>query len=202
MEKKKKHKQKKSPPLSAKVIKRTKNLSPTMRTKILFLIGITCIFLFVSWKIHEATLLSFSYHPLSIAKTQSQNLPKSISISDLHINLPIFETNIINGIWQIADNGASHLATSANPTENGTIIIYGHNTISRFANLPYVSLGEKIAIQTQNKKIYFYIITQTAVVKPDQTDILANQKGETLILYTCYGFADLQRFVVIAKPIK
>lgn len=201
MKKRKKYNKKKSSSLSAKVIIHTKDFSPTMRTKLLFIIGITCIFLFASWKIHAMTLLSFSYHPISAIKTHSQNFPKNIALPDSQINLPVFETHIINGIWQIADNGASHLATSANPGDNATVIIYGHNTISRFANLPYVFPGEKILVQTVNKKTYTYVIKQTAVVNPDQIDILADQKGETLIVYTCYGFADLQRFVVVAKPV-
>jgi LPXTG-site transpeptidase (sortase) family protein len=201
MKKRKKHKTKHTNKASHHwVTKKKESISSSLRTKVLFVIGITCIFFFISWKIHEATILSFSYHPIAPTQVNKHNHPTNISIPSIHVNLPIFETNIINGIWQIAENGASHLTSSKGPGEQGTIIIYGHNTTNRFATIPFMRFGEKVILQTEDKRIYLYTVTKTLVVSSDQTEVLANQKEETLILYTCYGFGDLQRFVVIAKP--
>lgn len=192
MKKKKRHTSNRRTPVNS--------FSPSFRTKVFFILGITGILFFISWKIHNMTILSFSYDPSAQIKTTATDFPVNISIPGAHINLPVSKTTIVNGIWQIADNGASYLVTSAQPGHNGTIIIYGHNTLDRFANIPYMYRGEAIIVTTKDGKTHHYELRQTTVVSPDQTEILSSQQGETLIIYTCYGFADLQRFVVIAKP--
>lgn len=183
----------------SKSFKRFLKSLPT-KTKFFWIIGISLILISLGWRAHEASKLSFYFHPAPRIDTALTNRPTFITIKDLHILLPIQETAIDNGVWQIDDNGASHLSISARPGESGPIIIYAHNTNNRFGSLPYASLGEEILITTADGKNHVYKVTQTMTVDPHQTDILTNQKDETLILYTCTGFADLQRFVVFATP--
>ena len=126
--------------------------------------------------------------------------PTWISIPKVQMELPIVEEAISRGVWGIADNGISHLNTSANPQEEGPIILYGHNTNDRFGPIRWLSAGDTITLTAGGNKQFAYTVTQTLDVAPDKVSILLSQKGQTLILYTCDGFADLQRFVVIAKP--
>lgn len=182
-----------------KVLKRFLKSLPT-RTKLFWALGILLILISIGWRAHEASKLSFYFRPAPRIDTALTNRPTFITIKDLHILLPIQETAIVNGVWQVDDAGASHLAISARPGESGPIIIYAHNTKDRFGSLPYAYLGEEILITTADGKNHIYKVTQTMTVDPHQTDILTNQKDETLILYTCTGFADLQRFVVFAVP--
>ncbi len=172
--------------------------SSVSRSKLYFIVGFTLLCVYGLWKVNEITKYSFTYQPT--AHASKKGLPTFIAIKDNNIFLPIKETIIQNGVWEVSTDGASHLATSSRPGENGTIIIYGHNTLAEFGSIPYVSLGEPIIISASDGKTYTYIIKKTAVVDPTDVSILKNQQGETLILYTCYGFADLQRFVVVAKP--
>lgn len=170
----------------------------TSKAKLYFVIGFTLLSLWGLWKVSQITKYSFAYQPH--AATSKKGLPTFIAIKDNNIFLPVKETLIQSGVWEVSEDGASHLATSNRPGENGTIIIYGHNTLAEFGSLPYMSIGEKVVISTADGKTYTYVVSKTAVVDPTDVDILKTQHGETLIMYTCYGFADLQRFVVVAKP--
>ncbi len=196
--KSKKVRQRKVEPFSKSLKRFLKSLPG--KTKFFWIIGILLIVVSLGWKAHEASKLSFYFKPAPRIETALTNRPTFVTIKDLHILLPIQETAIQDGDWQIDGNGASHLAISARPGESGPIIIYAHNTLDRFGSLPYTSVGEEILITTADGKNHTYKVTQTMTVDPHQTDILTDQKDETLILYTCTGFADLQRFVVFARP--
>jgi len=166
--------------------------------KFFFIVGLTLLSIYGLWTVNQLTKYSFAYQP--VAHASKKGLPTFIAIKDNNIFLPVKETIIQNGVWQISGDGASHLATSSRPGENGTIIVYGHNTLAEFGSLPFISIGETIVVSTADGKTYTYTVTKTVVVDPTDVSVLKNQHGETLVLYTCYGFADLKRFVVVAKP--
>ncbi len=127
------------------------------------------------------------------------NTPTFISIPAVSIGLPITQTSIINGIWEIDKDGVSHLESSAYPGENSGIIMYAHNTHDRFGNLHSVKIGDEIAVTTRNSKLAKYKVASISVVTPNDVNALITD-SESLILYTCTGFADLKRLVVKAKP--
>lgn len=169
-------------------------------TKLLFAVGIILIVISSIYHIYEITKYSFTTPPPIEKAIKRMPRPTYISIEGTTMSFPVEETVIQHGVWQIADDGISHLAISANPGENGTIILYGHNTLARFGSLPYVFQGQTVDLTTADNKVHSYTIQKTQVVDPTNTKVLTSQKGEVLILYTCYGFADLQRFVVFAYP--
>lgn len=172
----------------------------SLRTKLFFLFGLLFILIPTFFYMNEGIQLAFFTPkvPPTIAKTLPQ--PTWISIPSVDMQLPVIEEAISNNVWGIADSGISHLNTSARPGESGPIILYGHNTNDRFGPIRWLSIGAKITLTAGGAKQHIYVVTQTMDVSPNQVSILLTQKGETLILYTCDGFADLQRFVVIAKP--
>ena len=169
---------------------------------IVFLVGAFCFGAFALYHTEQLINLTFYRQQLPIVQKHRTSLPVRIHIQAVDIDLPIYETVISNNTWQIADNGISHLAVSARPGENGTIIIYGHNTNDRFGPIRWLNLGDTINITTADKKLFVYKISNIQTVDPTNTYILTSQKGSTLILYTCTGFADLKRYVIIAKPTK
>ncbi len=182
-----------------KVIQKKK--SPhLLRIKIIFCLGILLLFISGIYYLQQLIQLSFFHQAIVPTTIHLTARPTEIRIPKVQIDLPIYETVIANNIWQIADNGASHLAISAHPGEKGTDIIYGHNTNDRFGPIRWLNVGDTITITSADKKIYTYHITQISTVDPNKPTILTSQKGETLLLYTCTGFADLQRFVIVAKP--
>lgn len=79
--------------------------------------------------------------------------------------------------------------------------MYGHNWTSILGNLPKVKTGDVITVTMHDGKKKDFRIEYTAVVTPDQDYIIDNTNDVRLTLYTCTGFLDSKRFVVVAKPI-
>ncbi|MBI5122771.1 sortase [Candidatus Roizmanbacteria bacterium] len=196
-----KKKQKFKPPIVIlnSVQNLTKNFSKlSLQTKALFIFGLLFLGIPFFWNLNQSIQLAFfTPHVTPVKKTYA--IPTQLIIKKVDIDLPIEETAITNGIWQIASN-VSHLTISARPGEQGPIIMYGHNTDDRLGPIRWLSVGEIVQIKTADNKTHNYKINQTLTVASNKMDILTQKKGETLIIYTCDGFADLQRFVLIAKP--
>ncbi|HEX7041896.1 MAG TPA: sortase [Patescibacteria group bacterium] len=177
-------------------------LTSSLETKSLFAIGVLLVIIPTFFYINEFVQLSFFTPKVpKVEISKKFSIPIGIQIPSVNINLQIDETVISNNTWQISGNGISHLDTSARPGESGPIILYGHNTNDRFGPIRWLKSGEEITLTTQDGRIYLYTITKTIQVDPSKTSIFSSEKGETLFLYTCDGFADLKRFIVIAKPI-
>lgn len=168
-------------------------------TKLLLISGLLLVIIPTFFYINEGVQLAF-FTPKVPVVAKTLPAPTWVSIPSVQMELPIVEEAIGNGVWGIAESGISHLNTSARPGEDGPIILYGHNTNDRFGPIRWLSTGSQITLTAGGNKQYVYVVEKTFDVSPDQVSVLLSQKGETLILYTCDGFADLQRFVVIAKP--
>lgn len=171
----------------------------SLRTKSFIILGFLFLSISLIWHLNQTIQLAFFTPHVTPLKNISA-LPTQLIIQKIKMTLPIEETAINNGMWQVSQNGASHLTISARPGEKGPIILYGHNTIDRLGPIRWLSKGDTIEIKTADGKIHTYIIEQTMTIAPDKMDIFTQRKGETFILYTCDGFADLQRFVLIASP--
>lgn len=170
----------------------------SLRTKALFVFGLLFLCISLLWHLNQTIQLAFfTPHVIPVQKTQA--VPTQLLIQKIGTDLPIEQTAIQNGIWQVSEH-VSHLTNSARPGENGPIIMYGHNTDDKLGPIRWLSKGDTIEVRTADSKTHSYIIDQTMTVAPDRIDVFTKRKGETLILYTCDGFADLQRFVLIAVP--
>lgn len=98
--------------------------------------------------------------------------------------------------------------------EKGTIIVAGHSSPptqraresrygSIFAQLPSLKPGADIELRTGTKTVR-YVVVSTAVVPANDTEILADQKKESILkLITCYPVGSTrERFVVTAKMVE
>lgn len=170
------------------------------RTKALFVFGFLFISISLVWHFNQTIQLAF-FTPKVIPVAKTQPIPTQLIVKKVGIDLPIEQTAIHNGVWQVSDN-VSHLTTSARPKENGPIIMYGHNTTEQLGPIRWLEKGDTIEVKTADNTIHTYIIQETLTVAPDRIDVFTQRSGETLIIYTCDGFADLQRFVLIATPIQ
>lgn len=145
-------------------------------------------------------LALFTPKPSLQAIQQPGAQPTRITISAVKLDLSIEETAIAHNTWGIAQHAVSYLGTSARPGGQGAIILYAHNTNDRFGPIRWLTKGKTIQLTTSKHKTYTYTIIKLIEVPASKVDIF-DQKEETLILYTCTGFADLKRFVVIARPL-
>jgi sortase A len=172
------------------------------RSGFLFLfLGALFIIVSLSWRIHQRTVLSFEgkVPPPQVTKVKATP-PKSIHILSLNINLNIEEGFIQDGIWKISETGATHLNSSGNPGDGGNVVIYGHNKNKLFGPILWIKVGSEIKLSTEDEKEYFYIVTDTKTVDPKEINYVLPKTEETLTLYTCTGFLDTKRFIVVAKP--
>lgn len=150
---------------------------------------------------YSRAILSFSKVPEVTQVVYRKPSPQRIIISDLKINLDVTESRIVSGVWEISNKGASHLNISDNPGENGNIIIYGHNKKVIFGSLPYIRNGSIIKIITEDGLEHDYKVMSKKTVSPNDLSLIMPTNDETLTLYTCTGFLDSKRFVIVAKPI-
>lgn len=171
--------------------------------KIVFFGGVLLFTISFFYHTHLLNRLSFSKSipPAPVAENNIRtSLPANIKIVRVNIDLPIYQTSIVEDTWEIAEDGISHLDISGRPGENNTIIFYGHNTKDRFGPIRWLEINDSIEVRDKDGKIISYRIADIKEVNPSETQILTSQKGETLLLYTCSGFADQKRYIIIAKP--
>lgn len=160
------------------------------------------VFIFGGVNYYRVRVLSFSKSPVEASQSNRGEMPSQITIPSIGIDLPIDLGQIKDGVWQISYSHSTFLNSSARPGTGGNIVIYGHNKKVIFGNLPYLSLGQKVFIKTQDGKIFAYEVYQKDFVSPDRVDLVSPTAKEELTIYTCWGLFDSQRVVVKAKPIR
>lgn len=167
---------------------------------LLLTIGAILILIGGFYHIHQLRSLSFD-RSYGVRHSKSvKSAPKQILIRSIQVSLPIAQTSIKNGTWEIFNDGASHLSTSANPDEHQPIIVYAHNRTSQFGNIGMLKKGDSIVLSS-GKSHYLYSVNRQIVVNPSDIAALTKAKGETLILYTCTGWADSKRLLVYADRV-
>lgn len=137
---------------------------------------------------------------LLVNKKESQH-PQRILIPKLNIDLYVVEAKVVNGYWETSETVASHGMGSGNPGELGNIVISAHAREGMFENLRNVQKGDQIYLLTKDSW-YRYSVSEIKEVRPNQLEVISPTADETLTLYTCTGFTDEKRLIVVAKPSK
>ncbi len=171
----------------------------------LIAVGLVIFFSLGVYRVTYGQDLSFAVERVSEAPAVVESavvgtLPKQIVIEKVGIDLPIFAGSIVKGKWTVVANGANHWNESAKLGEKGNVVIYGHNWGNLFGPIRQLEVGDTIRVRGENDQLFNYTVIQTMSVKPTQVEIVAPTKEPQLTLYTCIGFLDRERFVVIAKP--
>lgn len=187
--------------------KRKKSKSPkvSLRTKILLVLGLILILIPSIFYLNQTIQLMYVVPEVPEAPAPADKpaapLPTEVNIPRIRLSLPIEEAAIKNNTWEVAGTGVSHLNVSASPGEKAPIILYAHNTRQRFGPIRWLKKGDDVSLMTSDKKTHKYLVTRTVTVSPDKLSVFFSRKDETLYLFTCDGFADLKRFIVIAEPV-
>jgi LPXTG-site transpeptidase (sortase) family protein len=167
---------------------------------ILFIFGLICysfgIFFILQRNISNP--LAFQNYSQKVVKIKAKSIPKRIIIKNLNIDIPVYTASIKNNIWETSTLGANYLVSSPIPGERGNSILYAHNWEKLFGNLVGSKPGDIIEIDYANSSKKIFIVTETAIVPPTQSNILMQSKDTRITLYTCTGFLDSSRFVVTA----
>lgn len=101
-----------------------------------------------------------------------------------------------NGIWKTNNKAASIITPTAT---NSGVVLYGHNWKKIFQPLHDLTLGDSITAYSQNGGRANYIVTSIEVVSPQRNSEFPAISSDQILLYTCTGFLDLQRLVLIAS---
>ena len=127
--------------------------------------------------------------------------PTRIIIENLEIDLNIESSSIVDGAWQVSDDGVSFLDRSAMPSQGGNIVLYGHNKKHILGNIYDIRVGDVINIYDDEGFVLKYEVEQTFTVTPDEVSVVQPTDHEVLTLYTCIGPFDSKRFIIKAKPV-
>ncbi len=181
---------------------------PTRPTRRLITISLLIAFGVVGmsmWSVHQILhyrALRLHTNDVQAQKTETARLPAPTHIySQWFLDVAIDPASLIRNEWSISDNHASYLTRSARPGEIGNIILYGHNKREILGNIRAYTGGEPITLTTTDGKKHIYKVVETHEVEPTEVKYLQPTEEETLTIYTCSGFWDRKRFIVIAKPV-
>lgn len=145
--------------------------------------------------------------PIKISKdltkkidSTGEEVPVRIIIPRLNIDLPVVEAKVIDGYWELSEDSASFGLGSAFLGDAGNSVIFAHARDNFFGPLKRIVQKDKIYVLS--KKHYFnYEVTEIKTVYPNQTEVVGPTSDERLTLFTCSGFFDNQRLIVVAKRI-
>lgn len=186
---------------SNKVTKRRSNTRKRRFIPFLLIsIGLLCLGLWAShaWAKYQALTLGKNDLVHVQEAKQSPPKPRHIFIR-WFIDVDIEDTALVGNRWGVSEHNASYLTQSARPGEIGNIIVYGHNTQKIMGNIRALKGGEPIYVTTEDGVLHTYKVTELHEVEPVQVAYLQPTSEETLTLYTCSGFWDRKRFIVVAK---
>ncbi len=125
-------------------------------------------------------------------------LPKKIIIPSVSIDVEVKKAQIIGGFWEVFDDSAGWGIGSGIPGEIGNQVIFAHAREGLFSPLQSIKVGSRIYVLTE-EKWFTYEVHEIKQVYPSQTEVIRPTDEETLTVYTCSGFRDSKRLIVIAK---
>jgi sortase A len=103
--------------------------------------------------------------------------------------------------WEQLKKGVGQHIGSANPGENGNVVLAGHDDVfgEVFRNLDKLQPGDQVVLYTLQQQ-FIYRVTETRIVDPSQVDVMNPTSDPTITLISCYPYmVDKQRIVVFAK---
>ncbi len=136
----------------------------------------------------------------SEASSSTENNPEKLEIPDQKIALPIMPSSIVNGEWQVSTQGVSLLSQFSEASNHG-LVLFGHDWPVLLGRMRQSKIGEHVSLTYKDGTKKTYRIESVFSVSPTQLDILNLAKPDTVLIYTCSGFMDSKRFVVLAQLI-
>ena len=120
-----------------------------------------------------------------------------IQIPAIDIDAPVVQGDG----WEQLKKGVGQHVGTANPGENGNLVLSAHNDIfgEIFRELDRLEAGDQVVIYT-NQRSYAYVVSQSRIVEPAQVEVMESTSQPTVTLISCYPYlVDNQRIVVTAR---
>ncbi len=116
------------------------------------------------------------------------------------------------GVWDTADNAVGHHNDSANPGENGNVVMSGHHNIKGevFKDLVELEIGAEIILYAADGKSYRYLVQDNLLIPEADASMeerlehaemyMGHTPDPTLTLVSCWPYwGNTHRLIVIAK---
>ena len=120
-----------------------------------------------------------------------------IQIPALGVDAPIVQGD---GWDQLKKGVAQHIGTP-NPGGNGNLILSAHNDVfgEIFRDLDKLKTGDQVILFT-DQRTFTYVVRQSQIVEPTQTEVMSQTKEAVVTLISCYPYVvDNQRIVITAN---
>jgi sortase A len=134
------------------------------------------------------------------------NIPVPTPAPDQAIRLQIprlkVDAPVVQGDgWEQLKKGVGQHIGSANPGQNGNVVLSAHNDVygELFRHLDQLQPGDNVIVYTQQRQ-YVYVVDRTVIVEPTAVEVMASTGSPTVTLISCYPYLiDKQRIVVFAR---
>lgn len=148
---------------------------------------------------------TFANEPVEVVGFEQANVavedePRKIVIPSLSIDLPVKHARVISGYWEVFENSAGWGEGSGVPGKPGNQVIFAHARPGLFLPLRKIDLGMRVYVLT-GSSWFEYKVSEIKEVYPNQTEVIKPSVDERLTLYTCSGFADRKRLIVVANRV-
>lgn len=138
---------------------------------------------------------------INITATEREVKPIKLYVPKLGKTLGIVDGVYEDGHWTIAPTGVSYLISSAPFTSPGNSVLYGHNTQDILGGLWRIEANDPIYVVLDSGDFVKYQVVEEKEIKPEEVQILNQTSDTRLTIYTCSGFLDQARFVVVATKV-
>lgn len=120
-----------------------------------------------------------------------------IQIPAIGIDAPIVQGDG----WEQLKKGVGQHIGSANPGENGNVVLSAHNDIfgEIFRDLDQLKPGDEITLYT-NQRAHTYVVSASKVVEPTDVKVMESTSQPTLTLISCYPYlVDDKRIAITSR---
>lgn len=120
-----------------------------------------------------------------------------IQIPALNVDAPVVQGDG----WEQLKKGVGQHIGSANPGQNGNVVLSAHNDVygEIFRYLDRLAPGDQVILYTQQRQ-YVYVVDRTVIVEPTAVEVMASTGSPTATLISCYPYlVNDQRIVVFAR---
>lgn len=156
--------------------------------------GVLLMLIFVAWRFYQVRILSFNIKEITQVEYSGIN-PSHIKAYPVGVDIDIKPAVINNGVWPIFNDSAGYVVNGNN------LIIYGHNKNNIFGPIRWMKVDNQIELMSTDGDLFKFKVITTDIVEPNNLNYIQKTSDETLTLYTCTGFLDSKRFIVVAKRV-
>lgn len=127
-------------------------------------------------------------------------MPQRIVVPAISTDIAVKPAKVIKGKWEVFEDSAAFGLGSTEPGKAGNTVIFAHARKGLFLPLRDIKNSDKVYLMTKDKW-FAYEVKEIKEVLPSDISVIKPTEDETLTLYTCSGFADSKRLIVVAKRI-